>query len=95
MLSLWRESIQRAAEDLPYGPRTPQMPRCSALPAADEAEHKRVQRSVCNEAVLAARRTQGTANDPKRKADRFFIIQLLLRFPLWNSLWQVGTDEKA
>ena len=36
--------------------------RCSALPVAEEAEHKRVQRSVGNAAASAARRPQGTAN---------------------------------
>ena len=40
----------------------PRGPRCSALPVAEEAEHKRVQRSVGNAAASAARRPQGTAN---------------------------------
>ena len=76
--------------------------RCSALPAADEAEHKRVQRSVCNEAALAARRAQGTANGllgpprrPKRKADQVFGIRVFSRFPLWNSLCWVGREKNV
>ena len=37
-------------------------PRCSALPVADEAEHKRVPGSLADAANLLARKIAGTPN---------------------------------
>ena len=43
-----------------------QWPRCSALPVADAAEHKRVPGSIADAAAIAARKISG---HPKRAAD--------------------------
>ena len=43
-----------------------QRPRCSALPVADAAEHKRVPGSIADAAALSARKISG---HPKRAAD--------------------------
>ena len=68
-------------------------PRCSALPAADAAEHKRVPRSVCDAGEPSPRSTPGTANGtpgpfprPKGEAARNRYSEYTpLRFPLMES----------
>ena len=68
-------------------------PRCSALPVADTAEHKRVPRSVCDAGVLSPRSTPGTANgtpDPSHDQrgkwhETFTTNKLPCTSPLWNS----------
>ena len=45
-------------------------PRCSALPVADEAEHKRVPGSIADEAGLSARKISGTPNGQQKQRSR-------------------------
>ena len=68
MSTLYRrrdKALAKLSQAIP-GDHAPPMPspgpRCSALPVADAAEHKRVPRSVGNAVDLSTRRPPGTAN---------------------------------